>query len=1320
MVWANDGTDAESKLIEVVESKNEGANTTANLPNDASTDDPVSTATGELYFDVPDLSIGGPFPLSFSRYYAALLLDDGYVSSTLGNNWMHNFDLKLISSASALSVVYYGGKIIEFEKSGTDWTLKNAEPIIYQLIDSGSGWLLLDPSRNLIYSFDNTGKLITIQDRNGNTQTLTYTGDQLARVTDGLGRAFSFSYTGGKLTQVQDDTAPTDPKRSILFTYTGDNLTAYTDAEGHTTSYSYTDAGELVGLMTAQTRPEGNTPFTQTFDEQGRVNNQTDGYGNTLTLDYDTPSEGITTLTDALSNMIQHTHENRKNFTEQQDSDGETFAITYDVNGRRTSLKDRLGDTSSVSYHEATGFISSYTDAMGNTVLYTYTPQAQAGFTFYNLTRIDYPDGSSTAMVYDAFGNMLTLTDPAGDTWNYTYNEMGQVLTQKNPMNGLTSYAYNTDATLSTVEDHFNNITRFTYDSYKRLTQISFPDMTTRTFTYNSNDQLLTVTDENGKTTAFTYNDNGNVATATDPLGNTLAWSYTLNDRLGSITDALGKTTMFAYDELQRIGAVTNAFDETITYAYNSHGWLASKTDPAGKVFKIGYDKEGVISSITDPLNKTTTYSTDKLGRVTGISTPLANAFLCEYDSMGRIVKTTDPLSNDTTYTYDPRGDLSGITMPETITASYTRNELGLITRITDPNGKFWDRSYDEMGRLISSVDPMLNATTYAYDERNRIARIDLPESTLDITYDANGNIIEKSFSDGNDLTFTYDENDRLLAADGLSLSYDERGGIINCNGMVMTRDDLGRIASLALAPGKTITYAYNSRGLVSSVTDWVGGSTAITYDDAGRMIALTRPNGVTTQNTYDNDGRLTGITEKKSGTLSAISLTRDGAGNIISADRDVPRLPEPDAGTVAFSFNDACQVVGYTYDKMGRLTAEDTRTYAWDLASRLASYTESNNTVSFTYDGLGMRLSRTSGGTTREYVWNYALGIPSVSIIREGSGDVRYYVHLPGGRLLYSIDASDTTRHFYHFDEMGNTLFLTDAGGVITDSYGITPYGIITDSTGSTDNPFTFVGAYGVMQEGDSGLYYMRNRYYDAAAIRFLSRDPVKSIQPLRINPYQYAAQNPLSHFDPLGLDNITKGPECRLDALKAGEKAKPKDTDEAKLREMALRDFACLLTGCDPFLVGIELDLSHFEIPELEELPDPTGYPGSWGSNELIPGNPSPGPSGSASSRRESVKDKIEPCIDWESPVMSDGWFFKMAYRLDEKGSCMRLFSRRPLENDTDSPYSYTLAYDRKVADNSIFTFEYLPSSSDIIESFVPGIIDDELMIFRYKVHR
>jgi RHS repeat-associated protein len=100
----------------------------------------------------------------------------------------------------------------------------------------------------------------------------------------------------------------------------------------------------------------------------------------------------------------------------------------------------------------------------------------------------------------------------------------------------------------------------------------------------------------------------------------------------------------------------------------------------------------------------------------------------------------------------------------------------------------------------------------------------------------------------------------------------------------------------------------------------------------------------------------------------------------------------------------------------------------------------------------------------------------------------------------------------------VGSTLFLTDDAGAVTDTYAYSPYGEVIAETGGTDNPFTWHGRLGVLRDGE--LYSMRARWYDSVSARFLSRDPIRGIDPVRVNPYQALFGDPLSLVDPLGTD--------------------------------------------------------------------------------------------------------------------------------------------------------------------------------------------------------
>ena len=89
---------------------------------------------------------------------------------------------------------------------------------------------------------------------------------------------------------------------------------------------------------------------------------------------------------------------------------------------------------------------------------------------------------------------------------------------------------------------------------------------------------------------------------------------------------------------------------------------------------------------------------------------------------------------------------------------------------------------------------------------------------------------------------------------------------------------------------------------------------------------------------------------------------------------------------------------------------------------------------------------------------------------------------------FLIDAEHGDQVR-FYHFDRDGNTLFLSDTNGIVADSYAYTPYGKLLHHQGSSEQPFTFRGAYGVRQEGTNGLYHLTACWYDATTTALLCR---------------------------------------------------------------------------------------------------------------------------------------------------------------------------------------------------------------------------------------
>jgi RHS repeat-associated protein len=115
--------------------------------------------------------------------------------------------------------------------------------------------------------------------------------------------------------------------------------------------------------------------------------------------------------------------------------------------------------------------------------------------------------------------------------------------------------------------------------------------------------------------------------------------------------------------------------------------------------------------------------------------------------------------------------------------------------------------------------------------------------------------------------------------------------------------------------------------------------------------------------------------------------------------------------------------------------------------------------------------------------------------------------------------DANGTLN--YLTDALGSTIALTDPSGNSQVQYSYDPYGNM-NATGSTTNSYTYTG-----REFDGlGIYYYRARYYNPAMGRFLSEDPIGFAG--GINKYAYVGNNPISYFDPFGMDKGSPGSSC------------------------------------------------------------------------------------------------------------------------------------------------------------------------------------------------
>lgn len=102
----------------------------------------------------------------------------------------------------------------------------------------------------------------------------------------------------------------------------------------------------------------------------------------------------------------------------------------------------------------------------------------------------------------------------------------------------------------------------------------------------------------------------------------------------------------------------------------------------------------------------------------------------------------------------------------------------------------------------------------------------------------------------------------------------------------------------------------------------------------------------------------------------------------------------------------------------------------------------------------------------------------------------------------------------YIHTDALGSIVAVTDESGQVVERRSYEPYGA-NISPSAQGGP----GYSGHVEDAETGLTYMQQRYYDAALGRFLSSDPVGAGKDGgNFNRYSYVANNPYSAIDPDG----------------------------------------------------------------------------------------------------------------------------------------------------------------------------------------------------------
>ena len=574
------------------------------------------------------------------------------------------------------------------------------------------------------------------------------------------------------------------------------------------------------------------------------------------------------------------------------------------------------------------------------------------------------------------------------------------------------------------------------------LVRTLYPDSAKEESTYDAEGRRLKSKDRSGHTTTFEYDKVGRLRKTYYNDGSSTETKYDLAGRVYQTIDALGHVTAYGYDDAGRRTSVTDNLNHVTTFGYDTNGNQTSMKDAKNHTVTNEYDKNNRQTKVTYPDATYTSTDYDVLGRVTAKFDQAGKKTSYTYDAIGRLTKVTDALNQVTEYAYDELGNQLSQKDALGRVTTYEYDQMGRRMKRTLPLGMFETYAYNNGGNLTSRTDFNGKVTTYSYDSMNRLlAKTPDPsfsQSAITFTYNSTGQ--RATMTDSSGVTgYGYDGRNRLVSKTTpqgtLSYTYDNAGNLLslrssNQNGVAVDYDydELNRL--------KTAT------GLVSGARPGTG-TTSYSYDEVGNLSGYVYPNGVTTAYTYNTLNRLTDMVISKTASIASYVYELGPAGNRTSVTEKNGRK------------------AAYTYDDLYRLTKE---TITGDPVS------SGNGEISYAYDAVGNRLSRTSTitaipSTTQTYDSNDRLGTDQYDSNGSTTGsDGKTYRYDFENRLI-AVNEGTPNEIRIVYDGDGNRVAKT-VGGVTTkylvDDNNLTGYSqVVEEMTSISGQPSAVTRIY-------------------------------------------------------------------------------------------------------------------------------------------------------------------------------------------------------------------------------------------------------------------
>ena len=586
------------------------------------------------------------------------------------------------------------------------------------------------------------------------------------------------------------------------------------------------------------------------------------------------------------------------------------------------------------------------------------------------------------------------------------------------------------------------------------------------------------------------------------------------------MTDAKGQTVTYAYDNLRRIVKTSAKMgaEAGLPTVHNEYTYDAKR----GNLVEIRHNTDGNAAN-----DVVYTFEQDALGRQTAVKVGSQTLSQSAYQNdptkpnFGTLTATTYGNGAKVSSRYDDFNRVMGVVYGEETTPRY-------------------EYDYNAKGQVARVRDNLLNRTTQSeYDLANRPVRVKTSEDakhvyTGQVAYDnVYGNLSEFTEKVGENrqeygTKFGYDDENRPT-----SLTYSASGKEIGQS--TTTIDKLNRTTFSAVKLGsKTFTSEYHFAAggygtgsvtnLVSSITQ-PGCNCGYGYDDNGNIASATL-NGKWTGYSYDALGQLVQVndhSDTRSGENGTTwKYTYDLGGNILKKERFAYADTTTPLETVTYTYGDAnwrdklTAVNGSTirYDAIGNPLNDGTWTYTWQNGRQLQKMQKSGVTAEFVYNADGLRVQKTVNGVATKYTLHGKNAVHMTS----GTDELHFFYDAQNRPAVVVYNG---TAYAYVKSLQGDIVALLNGAGNVVVSYVYDAWGAPIGKSGSMAETLGSVQPFryrGYVFDEETGLYYLRSRYYNPRWGRFVNADTI-----VTNNLFLYCLNSPNVQIDSSGCSSTS-----------------------------------------------------------------------------------------------------------------------------------------------------------------------------------------------------